>query len=151
LAKELVTMAHNKPKDNAPAVQRGHEIFDLDVSYVRWFSLAIVLLVIFTAAAAFAMMGGFRILHPATYVEPATAGSASAPFAILQSAPQDELHTYRLGKAAALEGYHWIDRSGGVVQIPIERAMELIATQGVASGIPPANPAAPQRVREPIP
>src|SRR5450631_3104586 len=144
-------MAHSKPKDHAPAVQRGHEIFDLDVSYVRWFLLVIVVLLIFTAAAAFAMLGGFRIPHPANYVEPATGGSASAPFAILQRAPQDELHTYRLDKAAALEGYRWIDRSGGVVQVPNERAMELVATQEVASGIEPANAAAPPPGRRPTP
>ena len=59
-------MAHNTPEGRAPAVQRGHEIFDLDVSYVRWFSLGIVVLLIVTAAAAFAMLRGFRIPHPAT-------------------------------------------------------------------------------------
>jgi len=141
-------MAHNTPEGRVPAVQRGHEIFDLDVSYVRWFSLGIVVLLIVTAAAAFAMLRGFRIPHPATYVEPASDGSASAPFATLQSAPQDELRSYRRAKATALEGYRWVDRNGGVVQIPIERAMELVATQGgtqaVTPGIKPAAPAAPQ-------
>ena len=108
------------------------------------FSLGIVVLLIVTAAAAFAMLGGFRIPHPATGAAPAAEGSASAPFATLQSAPQDDLRTYRRGKATALEGYRWLDRSGGVVQIPIERAMELVATQGVTSGIKPADRAAPQ-------
>jgi hypothetical protein len=137
-------MAHNTPEGRVPAAQRGHEIFDLEVSYVHWFSLGIVVLLIVTAAAALAMLRGFRIPHPATYVEPAADGSASAPFAILQSAPQGELRTYRRGKATALEGYRWVDRTGGVVQIPIERAMELVATQAVTSGIKPADPAAPQ-------
>jgi len=143
-----VIVPHNTPEGRAPAVQRGHEIFDLDVSYVRWFSLGIVVLLIVTAAAAFAMLGGFRIPHPASLAAPAAEGSASAPFATLQSAPQDELRSYRRAKAAALEGYRWVDRNGGVVQIPIERAMELMATQGgtqaVTPGIKPAAPAAPQ-------
>src|ERR1022692_3313835 len=138
-------MAHNTPKGNVPAVKRGHEIFDLDVSYVRWFSLGVVVLLIVTAAAALAMLGGFRIPHPASGAAPAAEGSASASFATLQSAPQDELRTYRRGKATALEGYRWVDRTGGVVQIPIERAMELVATQAVTSEIKPADPAPPSR------
>ena len=122
-------MAHNTPEDKAPAAQPGHEAFDLDVSYVRWFSLGVVLLLIVTAAAAFTMLGGFRVPHAAA-AAPTAEESATAPFATLQSAPQDELRTYRRSKATTLEGYHWVDRAGGVVQIPIERAMELAATEG---------------------
>src|ERR1035438_7248686 len=110
-------MTQNTPESRVPAVQRGHEIFDLDVSYVRWFSLGVVVLVIVTAAAAFAMLGGFRIPHPTTRAVPPAERSASAPFATLQSAPQDELRVYRRDKARALEGYRWVDRNGGVVQI----------------------------------
>jgi hypothetical protein len=131
-------MVHNTPEADGSAVRRGHEIFDLDVSYVRWFSVAIVILLVATAAAAFALLGGFRIGNSATPPELGAETQASAPFATLQSAPQEELRTYRGGKAKALEGYHWIDRAGGVVQIPIERAMELVATQGAAPASKPA-------------
>lgn len=131
-----------------PAVQRGHEIFDLDLSYIRWFSLGIVILVIVTAATAFAMMGGFRVQLAPTAGAPDAEASGSAPFATLQSAPQDDLRSYRRGKAAALEGYRWVDRGGGVVQIPIERAMELVVAEGgtrpLAPALKPAAPAAPQ-------
>jgi len=128
-------MAHNTPEDEAAATAvpagQHQEIFDLDVSYVRWFSLGVVLLVIVTAAAAFAMLGGFRVPHAPAAV-PGAEESGSAPFATLQSAPQDELRAYRRGKATELEGYRWVDRAGGVVQIPIERAMELMAAEGRA-------------------
>jgi hypothetical protein len=125
-------MAHNTPEGRPAAVQRGHEIFDLDVSYVRWFSLGIVVLLIATAAAAFIIMGGLRISHPAAREPQPEQGSASAPFATLQSTPQDELRSYRRSKATALEGYRWVDRREGVVRIPIERAMELVAADGSA-------------------
>jgi len=84
----------------------------------------------------------------ASAAAPDTPGSATVPFATLQSAPQDDLRSYRLGKAGALEGYRWVDRAGGVVQIPIERAMELLASEQssekLAPGITPAVPARPQ-------
>ncbi len=121
-------MAHNMPEGLKPAVPRSRDIFDLDVSYVRWFSLGIVVLLIFTAAAAFAMLGGFRIPRAAA-VAPIAQESAAASFATLQSAPQDELRSYRRSKAMALESYRWVDRTGGVVQIPIERAMDLVAAE----------------------
>jgi hypothetical protein len=121
-------MPHTVPKGSSAAVQRGHEIFDLDLTYVRWFSLVIVALVIVTAAVAFKMMGGFRIVHPVTGTA-AVDGSPSGPFATLQSAPQQDLRSYRRQKALSLDSYQWVDRSAGVVQIPIERAMELMAAQ----------------------
>lgn len=41
--------------------------------------------------------------------------------------PTAELRDVRERENAHLDGYAWIDRSRGVVSIPIERAMELIA------------------------
>ena len=151
-------MAHNTSEGSAPPVPREERSFDLDVSFMRWFTVGILMLIIVTAAAAFAMLGGFRIPLPraASAAAPDTKESAAVPFATLQSAPQDDLRSYRRDKANALESYHWIDRAGGIVQIPIERAMELVAaqastqasTQGsaqeTAPGIKPAAPAAPE-------
>jgi len=134
-------MAPNPPEQSVPAVQRGHEIFDLDMTFMRWFSLGIVVLLIVTAAAAFALLNGFRIPRPATRPVPAAEGSA--PVAALQSTPQEDLRSYRRAKAAALEGYRWIDRDAGVVQIPIERAMELVAAERAAPQPTQSGPALP--------
>jgi len=65
---------------------------------------------------------------------------AARVVATLQDTPQDDLRSYRRTKAAALEGYHWVDRGTGVVRIPIERAMELVAEDAVTR--PAAAPAA---------
>ncbi len=122
-------MAHNTPEEKVPAAHPGHEISDLDVSYVRWFSLGIVMLVILSAAAAFFLLSGWRIPRAATADAAAAEESAAAPFATLQSEPQNELRSYRRSKASELDGYGWVDRAGGVVHIPIDRAMELMATE----------------------
>jgi hypothetical protein len=135
-------MAHNTSEGSTPPVQREEQSFDLNVSFMRWFSFGILVLIIITAAAAFAMLGGFRIPLPraASAAAPDTPGSATQPFTTLQSAPQDDLRSYRRDKAGALESYRWIDRADGVVQIPIERAMELVAAEGSAQ----ATPAVPE-------
>ncbi|MGO9036864.1 MAG: hypothetical protein ACLPX1_15780 [Steroidobacteraceae bacterium] len=141
-------MSHNASPDRVPPVQPGQHSFDLDVRFIRWFSVGVLMLLIVTAAAAFAMLGGFRISLPraASAAATDTQRSATQAFATLQSAPQDDLRSYRRGKAVALEGYRWINRADGIVQIPIERAMELLSSennrQEAAAGIAPAVPAA---------
>jgi hypothetical protein len=133
-------MAHNAPEGRTAAEKRGHELFDLDVSYIGWFSVGLIILLIVTAGTAFYMLGGFRV-SDAVLAKQSTEGSLTGPFATLQETPQDDLRSYRRSKAAGLEGYHWVDRSAGVVQIPIERAMELIAAGSAAP--PAANSMAP--------
>lgn len=45
----------------------------------------------------------------------------------LQSAPPADLLTLRADKQALLDGYAWVNRPAGIVRIPIEQAMELLA------------------------
>lgn len=42
----------------------------------------------------------------------------------------DELRQLEAKQKSRLEGYHWVDRQQGLVQIPIERAMQLLAQEG---------------------
>ena len=45
----------------------------------------------------------------------------------LQPTPHVDLHAYKAEKQALLERYRWIDRARGVVAMPIEQAMRIIA------------------------
>ena len=51
----------------------------------------------------------------------------------LPPTPREQVHPitdyqrYRAAEQAKLEAYAWVDRTGGIVQIPIERAMALVA------------------------
>jgi hypothetical protein len=45
----------------------------------------------------------------------------------LETDPARDIAAFDREKAAKLHSYRWIDRSRGVVQIPIERAMELVS------------------------
>jgi hypothetical protein len=53
------------------------------------------------------------------------------PFPREQPSPADELKAFQAQASAELNSYGWIDRKGGVVRIPISRAMELIAERGL--------------------
>ena len=70
---------------------------------------------------------GSRSIHPladATKVE-------LSPEPRLQETPALDLELFRAREEKELSTYGWIDRPNGVVRIPIERAMELVAREGL--------------------
>jgi hypothetical protein len=49
----------------------------------------------------------------------------------LQISPPTDLQQFRASEAEQLNNYGWVNRTGGVVRVPIERAMELVAERGL--------------------
>jgi len=60
------------------------------------------------------------------------------PAPALESQPGQSLDPYMAAEQQKLTTYRWVDRQAGVVAIPIDRAMDLIAQQGL-----PARSATP--------
>jgi len=50
---------------------------------------------------------------------------------VLQIDPVADLKAYQAQEEALLNGYGWVDEGAGVARIPIDRAIELIAKQGL--------------------
>jgi hypothetical protein len=53
----------------------------------------------------------------------------------LQVSPPADLDTFRAREEEALASYGWVNKSSGIVRVPIQRAMEIIAQKG----LPPAD------------
>lgn len=51
----------------------------------------------------------------------------------LEKNERTEINDFRLKEEQTLNSYGWIDEKAGVVHIPIERAMQLIAQRGLAT------------------
>jgi hypothetical protein len=51
----------------------------------------------------------------------------------LQSTAVTELKQFRESEEALLHSYGWVDSEKGIVRIPVERAMELVAKEGLPS------------------
>ena len=100
----------------------------------------------FLGFVAVTMAGLFVYLRagdPAAFRQPA---EQAVPQPALQKKPQDDLKRFELEQRMALSGYGWIDRSQGLVRIPIEEAMRVIASRREHAYDPleqPANPSAP--------
>ena len=63
------------------------------------------------------------------------------PRAALQADPTADMAKYAKEEESALTSYGWIDRSAGVVRIPVDRAIDIVAERGLP--VPPPLPAAP--------
>lgn len=59
----------------------------------------------------------------------------------LQKDPEGELIEMRRELSARLNGYGWVDEAAGVVHIPIDRAIELLVSEGTGAAPTPATPA----------
>ena len=67
---------------------------------------------------------------------------------LLQVNEPADLAVHLAEEAAKLHGYHWVDSSSGVVQIPIERAMALALERGFPAGSREAQPAVEEPAAE---
>ncbi len=111
----------------------GHEERDTNIRAILWFTaslvgtIMVVLLLVRWAFYAF----------PEPRVESALSGTAAPvvnelpPEPRLQVHAQEDLKEMRRQEDAVLNSYGWIDRRNGIVRIPIDRAMELLAQRGL--------------------
>ncbi len=119
--------------DSSP--NSGYETSDVDPKPIIRFGVALAAMLAVTIAA---MAWMFDYLA-AREDQLDTSGSPLAdtrerPAAPqLQVSPSSDLTQMRAREAALLNSHGWVDRQEGLVHIPIERAMEILAGRGLGS------------------
>ncbi len=129
----------------AAAVRAGHETTDVSVPGLFIFAgslLGTVAAILVGVAVLFGVYGyvdrrldaGIERQEPGAaskvHLQPEYAGP------LLQVKPEEDLRWMRDHNAVDLDGYGWVDQPAGVVRLPIDRAMDLIAERG----LPPVSP-----------
>jgi hypothetical protein len=96
----------------------------------------------FLGFVALSMTGLFFSLRSA--VPDAFKAAVEHPFPepALQKHPQDDLRNFEREQRATLSGYGWVDQSKGLVRIPIEQAMQIVAARGSHAYDAPDQPGA---------
>jgi hypothetical protein len=116
--------------DTDPAtVERGYEP---DQPHLRGIAIGAGAIVL---AVVVAVTIGLLIVRGATGDTTAATDRAPPPLVAgprLQATPERDLPAFRDEKVRLLHEYGWVDRSQGVVHIPIERAMALLVQQQAA-------------------
>ena len=116
-----------------PRPGRGHEQRDANAKWIFGMVLLLFVFLFFIQAVLVAWLNSLK--HTPTPTDawrPARPSSANfAPLPRLQLSPPGDLQSFRAREEAELHSYGWIDRTAGVVRIPIERAMDLVLQQGL--------------------
>jgi hypothetical protein len=121
--------------------------FDSEI-HVKGIFGALVGLALLVAVSFAAMFGFSKVLKSQSIArDPLPLPVAEAnqprprPRAALQADPTADMVKFAKEEEAALTSYAWVDRAGGVAQIPVERALEIVAERGLP--IPPPLPDTP--------
>jgi hypothetical protein len=115
------------------SVDRGYEVRDLSARAIAFTLLGLFLLGVLIHYCLYWQFQGMA-RERAARDRPVSAfqgGEVRPPEPRIDALPQDELRKLREEEARILDGYAWIDRSAGVVRIPIAKAMDLLAGRGL--------------------
>ena len=133
--------------------QRGYERRDVNVRAVMWFAIGLVAVAIILHLGLAGLYVVFKHKHPSPdapsriELQPRMV----APQPRLQTNPAIDLEQFRADEEAKLNSYGWVDRPAGVVRIPIERAMDLVAQRGLPTrgrGTRDASGKTPEQMRQ---
>ena len=124
------------PAEHAPT-GGGHESRDVRVRPVALAFVALLVIGIVVQLLMYGVLAGFttrdeRASEPASPLA-ASYGRQAPPAPRLQVAPAADLARLRSREDALLQHYAWADHDAGVVRIPIDRALDLLAERGLPS------------------
>jgi hypothetical protein len=119
-----------------PNLPKGHEQRDASAAWIA----GIIVLLFVLGVSIQAILGGF--LSSLKHSPPPTdswrpvprtrrATPAPPPGPRLQVSAPADLEAFRAREEMELHSYGWINRTSGVVRIPIEKAMDLVLQQGL--------------------
>lgn len=101
---------------------QGYETRDANPRALMIFG---AVLVVSLVVVQLGLLGVYRVFEHERKPEPET----NAPVNLYQ-----QLQTLRQNEDDTLTSYDWIDRKAGIIRIPIDRAMDLVAERGVPKG-----------------
>ncbi|MDQ2868688.1 MAG: hypothetical protein M3R59_09810 [Verrucomicrobiota bacterium] len=112
--------------------QVGYETRDINVRVVAWVAVGFIISAIIMQVSLSGLFHLFKNQYPSdTAASRIVVPQALPPEPRLQTNPAVDLQQLRDAEDARLNRYGWIDKKGGVVRIPIERAMDLVVERGL--------------------
>src|ERR1051325_1528701 len=120
-------------------LEARHELSDLSPKHIALFGIGLAVTVaaaLWVGAALFQHYSGIQIERepPPT---PVASSREPPPGPRLLANPSQDLQTMRAGEEFILKNYGWIDRQKGIVRIPIDRAIDMLAQKGLPARAEP--------------
>jgi len=121
----------------------GYEERDVSLRPLVWGFAGLVALVLVSVVLMRVMLG-YLAVREAENSPPANPlaqsfGRPVPPEPRLQTDPLQDLQALHSEEDAVLNTYGWVDRKAGVVRIPVQRALDLLAQRGLPSRQQPAR------------
>ena len=117
-----------------PAVVH-HEESDADITAVFGFGAGLAVVTVIVGVIVlllFNYLSGREVLRlPPQYPLAAGQKDRLPPEPRLQTNPRQDLSDLRAGEDQQLQTYGWVDKSAGVVRIPIDEAMKIVVQRGL--------------------
>jgi hypothetical protein len=118
---------------NPPGAKYEHTDIDVNVGYkfALWLAVAMVISIGIVYGTFWFFEGTARSANAAAQKYPLAVGQHKEPPAPnLQKQPFKDVYELRLGEAAKLGSYGWVDKDGGIARIPIDRAIDVMLERG---------------------
>jgi len=133
----------------ARSAESGHEVSDINSKRVARVGLALATVIALALLVTYGLFHYFYSGETRTrpLPSPLSYSREPTPEPRLSVEPGEELKTLRSEEDAMLKSYGWIDRDKGVVRIPIDRAIEILAERGLPVRAAKSAPAADQNLQ----
>jgi len=120
-------------RDVGTDVRRGYELSDLNPRFIAMFGIGLVVAVAVAVivTSLFMRYRAFQHARQETPVPRLAREREITPEPRLQVDAPKELRQMRAAEDAALSSYGWVDKDAGIVKIPVDRAMEILAKKGL--------------------
>ena len=135
------------PPSPDPRKRVGHETSDASPSAIGWFALGLTLMIALVLPLLSWVFWRFEAgARRADALHSAVVGDQTPPPPLLQDHPATDLVQFRREEQRRLSSYGWVDQDLGIVHIPINRAIEILAERGLPEPAdPPESPANEER------
>ena len=128
--------ATSEPLAEANNPEVSHERSDVNVFSILMFGLALLVVAIIISLFVWWLFDHFAARaaqsgRPLPAEAARAAGEPVLPEPRLQVSPAQDLQTMRATEDAILNNYGWEDRQAGIVRLPIDRALQILADRGL--------------------
>jgi hypothetical protein len=146
-------MKHPIEPDNNPTV--AHEHTDADSRSITQFGIALTFLLVVSQLVLWWVFSSFskreQKLSPPVPAIIRTQAPKEPPQPRLQANPQSDMRQMLQEEDEVLNHYGWVDPDRGIVRLPVERALDIVAQKGLpqfkATAETPAGKAKPKTAR----
>ena len=128
--------AISEPRDRQQNPQVSHERSDVSVYAILAFGLGLLVSAVVISLLIWWLLNSFaaraaRSDRPLPALTTRATGEPVPPEPRLQVSPSQDLREMRAAEDAILNNYSWADQQTGVVRIPIDCALQVLAERGL--------------------